>query len=279
MKQRDTSYSGDIDELIEIMAQLRHPETGCPWDLKQDFQSISPYTIEEAYEVADAIERKDMLDLKQELGDLLLQVVFHAQMAREQHVFDFADVVSSICEKMVTRHPHVFENQIPLSDEELHDAWEARKEDERVRKQIAIDSSNKPASALAGIANNLPALVRSQKLIRRAMRAGFRWNTIERVFEKCQEELSELKQAHDETNSRAEQEEELGDLFFVSVCAAEYLGLNAEVALAKANKKFEQRYVQLEQVLAERDIDMEQASEKELLDIWSGIKDSGLRGV
>lgn len=255
---------GSIDQLLQIMAALRDPETGCPWDVKQDFGTIAPYTIEEAYEVRDAIERGDMQDLREELGDLLLQVVFHAQMAREAGEFDFDDVAAAICHKMIDRHPHVFEQSRPVTESELRDTWESKKESERRRK-------GGQDSALDGVANALPALMRAQKLVKRAARCGFYWNSVDQVLAKCREELGELEAAvSEDTVERVE--EELGDLLFVCTALATHCGLDAEAGLRRANDKFERRFRRLEVVLADSRREMEQLSADELAGLWEQAK-------
>lgn len=256
--------SASIDELLEIMAALRDPETGCPWDVKQNFGSIAPYTIEEAYEVNDAIQRGDMADLREELGDLLLQVVFHAQMAREGGAFDFGDVVEAICGKMVERHPHVFEQHEPVGDAALRDAWESKKEHERFRK-------GDHHSALDGVAQALPALLRAQKLIKRAARKGFDWPTPRAALDKCREELSELEDAAS-ADDRAGLEEELGDVLFACVAAAGQYGLDAEKALRGANAKFEDRFRSVEDTLRESRREITDASPEDLDQLWTRAK-------
>jgi len=223
------STSGQLSDLVAIMARLRDPVNGCPWDVAQDFSTIVPYTIEEAYEVADAIDRDDMVDLKDELGDLLLQVVFHSRMAEESGHFGIADVISVICDKMVRRHPHIFaETSVENWD------WEAIKDSER---------SNVGAnSALDGVASALPALLRAQKLQKRAARTGFDWPDSDGAFDKLAEEVEELKAAKGER----ERVEEAGDLLFSAVNVVRKLGVSAEDALRAANGKFEQRFRMME---------------------------------
>jgi nucleoside triphosphate diphosphatase len=224
-----------IKPLLDIMARLRNPDTGCAWDVAQDFNSIAPYTIEEAYEVADAIERSDMDDLKDELGDLLLQVVFHSQMAGEAGHFDFGDVVSSICDKMIRRHPHVF-GDLDVSDSEIIKTnWEDIKSAERDNKE----SKN---SALSGVAIALPALLRAQKIQKRAARTGFDWPDINGANDKLKEEILELSEA--ETD--ADRFEEMGDLLFAAVNVARHYGIDAEAALKSGTQKFEKRFQDME---------------------------------
>jgi nucleoside triphosphate diphosphatase len=223
----------DITPLIDIMARLRDRQNGCPWDVEQTFATIAPYTIEEAYEVADAIERLDMAALVDELGDLLFQVAFHARMAEEAGHFDFADVVNAICDKMIRRHPHVFgENQ------EKPD-WEALKAAER--------GTAKDASALGGVALSLPALMRAEKLQKRAARTGFDWPDGSGALEKIFEEIDEVKVA----SSEIHRAEEIGDLLFAVVNWARHLGVEPEEALRHANGKFEKRFRVMEEIAGE----------------------------
>jgi ATP diphosphatase len=220
-----------LTPLVEIMARLRDPQTGCPWDIEQSFATIAPYTIEEAYEVADAIARDDLNDLKDELGDLLLQVVFHARIAEEAGAFDVNDVVAAICDKMVRRHPHVFGSG---ARETGHAQWEAIKAAERGERE--------DQSALAGVALGLPALMRAEKLQKRAARTGFDWPDAAGPRAKIDEEIIEIEQASD-VDAR---EDELGDLLFACVNWARHLGVDPEVALRRANRKFEARFRAIE---------------------------------
>jgi len=218
-----------IDRLLAIMARLRDPKTGCEWDTVQTFETIAPYTIEEAYEVADAIERKDMADLKDELGDLLLQVVFHSRMAEEAGIFSFDDVVNAISDKMERRHPHIFGDAVAGG----HHLWEMIKAEERAAKP--------DQSALAGVAVGLPALLRAEKLQKRAARTGFDWPDASGPRAKIDEEIAEVEAASD-----AEREEEIGDLLFATVNWARKFGIDPEVALRGANAKFERRFRAME---------------------------------
>jgi nucleoside triphosphate diphosphatase len=229
------SQKTDITPLVDIMEKLRTPVTGCPWDLEQDFASIVPYTIEEAYEVADAIERNDMAALMDELGDLLLQVVFHAQMADEAGHFSVQEVIDGICDKMVRRHPHVFADVEASSAQAVVTNWEAIKANERKAKVADI-------SAMADVASSLPALLRAQKLQKRAARTGFDWPDIEGAIDKLHEELGEVRDAADAT----ERFEEVGDLLFAAVNISRHLCINAEAALKAANRKFEKRFRAME---------------------------------
>jgi ATP diphosphatase len=252
-----------MERLLAIMAALRDPDKGCPWDLQQSFQSIAPYTIEEAYEVADAIERQDYADLRDELGDLLLQVVYHAQLAMEAGHFTFAQVVDSISEKMVRRHPHVFADRAVSDTAEVKQRWETEKEKERSAKQHS--------GALAGVALSLPALKRAQKLQKRAARVGFDWQAVPPVLDKLKEEIAELEQAlaHE---SAQEQNEELGDLLFTCVNLARQLGIDAEESLRTANQKFATRFNEVERrVLAEGKA-MQDCSLDELESHWVQVK-------
>jgi nucleoside triphosphate diphosphatase len=224
----------DISPLADIMVRLRNPDGGCPWDIEQDFSSIAPYTIEEAYEVADAIERNDMHALKDELGDLLLQVVFHSQMAAEQGSFGLQDVIDGICEKMTRRHPHVFGDHEADSPTAVTTNWENIKADER--------SSNADSSALAGVAQALPALLRAQKIQKRAARTGFDWPDIGGAKAKIFEEIEEVEGA----TSAQDQAEEIGDLLFAVVNMSRFLGVDAEAALKSATAKFDRRFRAME---------------------------------
>lgn len=222
------SRPADITRLIAIMAQLRNPEGGCPWDVDQTFATIAPYTIEEAYEVADAIARSDMSSLVDELGDLLFQVAFHARMAEEAGHFDFADVIDAICSKMTRRHPHVFADRLDKPD------WEAIKAEER--------ETSDDRSAMAGVAHSLPALMRSEKLQKRAARTGFDWPDSDGALTKIIEEIEEVKSA---TSDKA-REEEIGDLLFAVVNWARHLDVSPETALRSASDKFERRFRAME---------------------------------
>lgn len=220
----------DISPLVAIMAQLRDPQTGCPWDVEQNFASIAPYTIEEAYEVADAIERNDMASLKDELGDLLLQVVFHSRMAEEAGSFSLKDVITAICDKMIRRHPHVFGAGEPSP------GWEEIKAEERAEKADGHES------ALAGVAIGLPALARAEKLQKRAARVGFDWHDVSAVRDKMMEEMEELSSAATPDHVA----EEIGDLLFAAANLARHHKVDPETALRAANLKFERRFRAME---------------------------------
>ena len=256
--------NGGMPRLLEIMARLRDPETGCPWDLKQDFQSIAPHTIEEAYEVADAIERKAMDELPGELGDVLLNVVYHAQMAQESGLFDFSDVVKTISDKMVHRHPHVFgeETGDKSAEQQIKD-WEVIKAAERADK--------KETSALDGVAKGLPALTRAVKLQNRAARVGFDWPDTTQVIAKIQEEATELVEARD-TLTQAEVDEEYGDLMFVMANLGRHLGIDPETALRSANAKFTRRFNGVEDALAALGKVPSESNLEEMDALWDAAK-------
>lgn len=233
-----------IERLIEILARLRDPQDGCPWDRRQRFDSILPYTLEEAYEVAEAIDADDMGALREELGDLLFQIAFHAQMAAERGAFDFAGVVGGICDKMTRRHPHVFAGQPYTGEAELRAIWEQDKSAERASKGAS--------GLLAGIAKTLPALVRAEKLQRRAARVGFDWDSAEGVLDKVREELGECQETLCPDADPHRRQAEIGDLLFSCVNLARHLGVDAEAALRAANRRFEQRFAWIERGLAQR---------------------------
>ncbi|MFC1684584.1 nucleoside triphosphate pyrophosphohydrolase [Pseudomonadota bacterium] len=256
-----------MKELLEIMARLRDPEEGCPWDRKQTFATIAPYTIEEAYEVADAIERGDMPELRDELGDLLFQVVFYAQMAKEQGEFEFDDVVQAICNKMRRRHPHVFGEAEIGSAEEQHQAWEESKREERAAK-----AGDDEPSLLDGVAGALPALIRAEKLQKRAARAGFDWPDPSGVFAKVHEELDEVAEELEQGVGHERLAEEIGDLLFACVNLARHAGVDAETALAVGNRKFERRFRAMEQGLAKEGKRLEEMDMDEMEAQWQQVK-------
>lgn len=250
------------------MARLRDPETGCPWDIEQDFASIAPYTIEEAYEVADAIAREDWQDLKGELGDLLFQTVYHAQMAEEAGHFTFDDVARSIADKMVDRHPHVFGNESrEKSAEQQTRDWESVKAAERAARARG--------GVLDDVALGLPALMRAEKLQKRAARVGFDWPHIAQVIDKIAEEARELAEAR-ETAPRDEIEAEMGDLLFVMANLARHLKVDPEVALRRANDKFTRRFAHIEAALAADGKRPEQSDLEEMDALWNAAKAKGL---
>jgi ATP diphosphatase len=254
---------GGVARLIAIMARLRDPERGCPWDVEQDFDSIAPYTIEEAYEVADAIARRDMGELEGELGDLLLQVVYHARMAEEAGAFGFDDVVRGIADKMVRRHPHVFGGASrDKSAEEQTADWERIKAGERAARA---------EGALAGVAAGLPALTRAVKLQNRAARVGFDWPDAGAVLDKIAEEAAELVEARD-AGDEARLAEEYGDLMFVMANLARHLELDPEAALRAANAKFTRRFQAIEAALAAEGRTAAQSTLAEMDALWDGAK-------
>ena len=253
----------DIEKLLEVMRKLRDKETGCPWDVAQDFSTIAPYTIEEAYEVADAIEREDFDELRSELGDLLFQVVFYAQMAGEKGYFDFHDVAAGITDKMVRRHPHVFGSEEKRAAGKVDGSWEEIKEAER-----AVHDDN---SALAGVAKALPALKRAQKLGKRAGRVGFDWPNMDGVKRKIHEELEELEAAVG-SRDKGHIAEELGDLLFAVVNLSRHLDVDPENALAGANTKFERRFRAMEADIAAEGLDFRKLSLESLELYWRKAK-------
>ena len=229
----------NLQRLLQVMEQLRDPENGCSWDKKQDFTSLIPYTLEEAYEVVDAIERDDMQDLKAELGDLLFQVVFHSQLAKEQGLFDFEQVAESVADKLVRRHPHVFADVVYANEAEQKQAWEAFKASERIAKEVDNHT------ILSGVAKNLPALVQCKKIQDRAANHGFDWPEVEPVYDKVLEELDEVKEAW-LSGDQEHIEEEIGDLLLVSVNLARHMQVNPEQALKKSTEKFTRRFEYIE---------------------------------
>ncbi|WP_430404992.1 nucleoside triphosphate pyrophosphohydrolase [Hyphomonas sp.] len=252
--------------LIDVMARLRTPGSGCRWDLEQNYTTIAPYTIEEAYEVADAIERGNMADLKEELGDLLFQVVFHSQMASEDGAFDIGDVTNSIAEKMVRRHPHVFERPDGRSANEQTLAWERLKAEERAHKTL-----DDPASALDGVALALPALLRAEKLQKRAARVGFDWSEAEPIFDKLDEEASEVREAI-KSGIQDDIEDELGDLLFVAANLSRRLNVDPEQALRRANAKFERRFRAMEAAAVADGVIFAELSLDEQEAYWQQVK-------
>lgn len=252
----------ELERLLQVMARLRDPERGCPWDRAQDFTTIAPYTIEEAYEVADAIARSDRAALKDELGDLLFQVVFHARLAEEEGSFDFAAVAEAVASKLIRRHPHVFGDTRYASDAEQHAAWEQIKAAERGAK----------AGVFAGVPLALPALTRATKLQQRAARVGFDWSALVPVLAKLDEELGELRAALDAGEERQRLSEELGDLLFACANLARHLQLDPEAVLRAANDKFMRRFQHIEATLREQDRRPEDADLAELDALWEDAK-------
>ncbi len=273
------SYS--IEDLKHLMARLRDPDTGCPWDTKQTFASIVPHTIEEAYEVADAIEQEDFPHLKDELGDLLFQVIFYARMGEEAGHFEFDGIVDHLVRKLVRRHPHVFpggtlESRIDPDNRPdeawIKESWERIKAEERAEKPVA----ETPASRLDGIARTLPAMARAEKLQRRAARHGFDWPDIGPVFDKLHEEIDELKEAWQMaeagTGDLDAVEDELGDLLFVCVNLARFLKVNPEQALKRTNHKFDARFRAIERVLEKEGRNLDEETLEALDAVWQSVK-------
>ena len=273
------SYS--IEDLKHLMARLRDPDTGCPWDTKQTFASIVPHTIEEAYEVADAIEQEDFPHLKDELGDLLFQVIFYARMGEEGGHFEFDGIVDHLVRKLVRRHPHVFpggtlESRIDPDNRPdeawIKESWERIKAEERAEKPVA----ETPASRLDGIARTLPAMARAEKLQRRAARHGFDWPDIGPVFDKLHEEIDELKEAWQMaeagTGDLDAVEDELGDLLFVCVNLARFLKVNPEQALKRTNHKFDARFRAIERVLEKEGRNLDEETLEALDAVWQSVK-------
>jgi len=263
----------EIADLLAVMARLRDPESGCPWDREQTFATIAPYTIEEAYEVADAIERGDMDALRDELGDLLLQVVYHAQMAAESDRFNFSDVVDAVTAKMIRRHPHVFSDP-SRRDEFLRDnLWERIKAEEKAERNGAV-----PASVLDDVPPALPSLTRAVKLQKRAARVGFDWPELTPVIDKAEEELAELKAALADsaagTSDATQVAEEFGDLLFVMANIARHLDVDPETALRSANAKFVRRFHSIEDALSREGRKPEDATLEEMDRLWDAAKDA-----
>jgi ATP diphosphatase len=265
------TLAAGIERLLEIMAALRTPSTGCPWDLEQSFETIVPYTLEEAYEVADAVQRGDLEDLKDELGDLLLQVVFHARMAEERGAFAFPDVVEAITSKLIRRHPHVFGKARNLPPAEVKRLWEEIKRAEKAERQARSTSENGNTGLLADVPLALPALSRAEKLTRKAATVGFDWPDWNQVVDKIDEELEEIREAAAE-GSRARIEDEVGDLLFAAANLARHFGIDAEGALRGANAKFERRFGSIETALAEEGRSPERSNLEEMERLWNEAK-------
>ena len=266
------TFSNHISSLLDIMAALRKPGSGCcPWDLNQTFETIAPYTIEEAYEVADAIVRGDLDDLKDELGDLLLQVVFHARMAEEQGAFAFGDVVNAIVTKMIRRHPHVFgEKAGRLSPDEVAASWTRIKDEERVER-AKRNSESAPASLLSGVKAGQPALARALELQRKASTVGFDWNDPHAVLNKIREEADEIEAALARGNA-SEIADETGDLLFAVVNLARHAGADPDLALRGTNAKFERRFGYIERALAARGVKLGNSSLEDMDALWNEAK-------
>ncbi len=272
--------SRDIGRLLDIMAALRTPQTGCPWDLAQDFSTIAPYTLEEAYEVADAIARGDLADLREELGDLLLQVVFHARMAEEQGAFDFGDVVASITEKLIRRHPHVFGDERQHTPQAVEGLWERIKAREKEDK-AARNGGNATEGALAGVPVTLPALTRALKLQSKASKVGFDWNDPRAVLRKIREEADEIEAELDRPplvppplagEGWVGAAAEVGDLLFAAVNLARHLRADPEAVLRATNRKFERRFATIERALAARGKSPAESTLAEMDALWDEAK-------
>lgn len=274
--------SRDIEMLLEIMSRLRDKESGCPWDVEQTFNSIIPYTIEEAYEVQDAIERKDLDDMREELGDLLLQVVFHAQMAKEQDAFNFGDVVHAITKKMVRRHPHVFGDAQMRGKELVKGAWEAIKAEEKQERQqrraaLGLDDEAKKAF-LDDVPRGMPAMKAATKLQKQASKVGFDWNDPALVLEKIEEETQEVKQElqalqqQDTSLDSLAMKSEIGDLLFAVINLARQCHIDPDEALAITNQKFRDRFGHVEQRLNEDNISLQEASLDQMESLWQSAK-------
>lgn len=265
--------SRDISRLLEIMARLRTPNGGCPWDLEQDFATIAPYTIEEAYEVADAIARGDLDDLRDELGDLLLQVVYHARMAEEQDAFAFGDVVEAITRKMIRRHPHVFADKDgKLTPVGVKSAWDRIKAEEKAERAARRpESSASPISLLSGVKAGQPALARAMELQRKASTVGFDWNDPRAVLAKIREEADEIEAALDRGDTQ-ELAEEIGDLLFALVNLARHVGADPDQALRGTNAKFERRFFFIERTLESQGRSLQEATLAEMDALWNAAK-------
>jgi ATP diphosphatase len=260
--------TSQLNRLLDIMQQLRDPHTGCPWDQKQNFESIVAHTIEETYEVSDAIFSGNMVDIKDELGDLLFQIVFYAQLAKEQESFDFEDIAQTISDKLVRRHPHVFKVTELKTHDELNLQWEKIKLQER---EVAATPNDK--SVLANIPIGMTPLLRAQKIQRQCSKVGFDWTEILPVVDKIHEEIEEvLAEVNASEPNQQAVEEEMGDLLFAVVNLARHTSVNAETALIKANRKFEKRFRQVEQVIEEQGLSMESADMQQMEAAWQMIK-------
>ena len=259
-----------IEKLIKIMRALRDPKKGCPWDLEQDFQSLIPYTIEEAYEVADAIERNDLGDIKSELGDLLFQIIFYSQLAKEQSAFDFNDVALSISEKLTRRHPHVFADAKVKNAEEQTKEWEKIKQQEREAK---ADKNISDLSILDDVSRTLPSLMRSEKLQKRAAKEGFDWPNISDVMVKVREEIEEVEQElNADVQDKEKIEDEIGDLFFSCINLSRHAGLDAEQCVRKSNLKFERRFRVLEKLAQDQQQKVSEMTIEEMENLWQEVK-------
>ena len=259
-----------IKQLLDIMSALRDPISGCPWDLEQDFQSLIPYTIEETYEVADAIERSDLDDVKNELGDLLFQIIFYSELAEEQQAFNFNDVVQEISDKLIRRHPHVFSNA------KVKDAKEQTKEWEKIKQQEREDKANRSLTSISfldDVSRTLPSLMRAEKLQKRAAKEGFDWPNIKDVMLKVHEEINEVQQELDaEIQDKEKIQDEIGDLFFSCINLSRHAGLEAEQCVRKANLKFERRFRALEKLANGRKLQLNEMTVDALEALWQEVK-------
>ncbi len=276
MADSPSGMYGEISDLLAVMARLRDPDTGCPWDVEQTFETIAPYTVEEAYEVADAIERHDMAGLKEELGDLLLQVVYHAQMASEANAFVFADVVQAITQKMIRRHPHVFEDPSRREEFMSSDLWDRIKAEEKAERGETTETS-----VLADVPAGMPGLTRAVKLQKRAAKVGFDWPDLAPVLAKVEEVLRELRAAiaqREDQDSQDSQDckdavaEEFGDMMFVMANVARHLGVDPEAAVRNANTKFTRRFSSIEVALSEQGRGPRDATLEEMDALWDAAK-------
>jgi ATP diphosphatase len=271
--------TGKIEQLLEIMAALRDPETGCPWDVEQSFETIAPYTLEEVYEVLDAIERQDKDDLREELGDLLLQVVFHARIAQEEGSFTFDDVVQAITHKMIRRHPHVFGDEEARSAGMAKGAWGRIKMEEKAEREARRLAAGLTTSENNGYLDDIPrafpALLRALKLQLKAAKVGFDWNEPEPILAKIEEEIAEFKEAKTGDNQK-HIEEEYGDLLFAMVNLGRHMNIDPEIALMRANDKFLNRFHYIEKELASNHISLEQSNLDDMELLWQQAKKTGL---
>ena len=270
----DETKTQEIEHLLDVMRTLRDPLRGCPWDKEQNFASVAPYTIEEAYEVEEAIRKVDFEELKEELGDLLLQVVFHSQIAAELDLFDFDQVVMGVYDKMISRHPHVFQESVVRDIHSQGESWELQKAEER--KQKSVDQGRQP-KALENVALALPALMRAQKLSKRAARVGFDWPSSTVAWKKVEEEISEIQEEFENKASSSKRlQEEFGDLLFALCSWARKSGIDAEVALRNANSKFIQRFEFVEEQVDYSGKSWEQFSLENLMGFWEEGKKKSL---
>lgn len=277
-KMNSTKDAYQIADLLKLMERLRDRDNGCPWDIEQNFESIKPHTVEEAYEVADAIERGDMNDLKDELGDLLFQIVFHAQMANEMNLFSFDDIVDHVTKKMIFRHPHVFENDAPVTAEDVSNhIWDRQKDKEKAGKTALLATngalSHAPEYVLNSLTMNLPSLLLANKIQKKVRKAGFAYSEMDEVFAKLDEEIAELREAIDKEDAH-NIEEEYGDILFVAALIGQHIKIDAEQALRKANIKFIERFGRLEDDLSERGLSVQKADITQMLMAWRRIKNT-----